>query len=292
MQKGAYTLLITPFKDDMSLDEEGLRILVQRQIDAGVNGIAPLGVTGENTLMSDNEVKKVVEIIVEVAKGKSLIVPDTCVSGLWQAKERVDWYSDLGADYISVFVPFFILPKEDGILDFYEKLADHSKLPIVLHNAKARTGVEITPEMTGKLAKHPNIIGIKDGNKGLDHLAKVIYLTKDDDFEVFTGKDTTAYPTVCIGGAGSFTVAGNAIPEIMTNMLKFALNGELKKAEQMHYDYYELFEGFRFETNPMAAKKAMELMNLPGKYLRKPLTELSEGKTNILRDLLTERNVI
>ena len=78
----------------------------------------------------------------------------------------------------------------------------------------------------------------------------------------------------------------------MTNMLKFALNGELKKAEQIHYDYYKLFEGFRFETNPMAAKKAMELMNLPGKYLRKPLTELSEGKTNILRNLLTKRNVI
>lgn len=292
MQKGAYTLLITPFKEDLSLDEDGLRLLVQRQVDAKVHGIAPLGVTGENTLLNDNEVKKVVEIIVEVVKGKTKIVPDTCVAGLREAKDRCDWYTDLGADYISVFAPFFIHPKEEGVLDFYEKLADHSKLPIVLHNAKDRTGVEITPEMSAKLAKHPNIIGIKDGNKGLDHLAKLIYLTKDDDFEVFTGKDTTAYPTMCIGGAGSFTVAGNCIPEIMTDMLDLAMRGEMDKAEKMHFEYYKLFESFRFETNPMAAKRGLDLLGLPGKILRPPLTELSEGKTKIMRELFKEKNLI
>ncbi len=292
MQKGAYTLLVTPFKKDMSIDEEGLRTLVQRQIDAKIDGIAPLGVTGENTLLNDDEIKKVVKIIVETAKGKTKIVPDTCVAGLREAKERCNWYSDLGADYISAFAPFFIKPKEEGILRFYEELADHSKLPIILHNAKDRTGVEITPEMSAKLAKHPNIIGIKDGNKGLDHLAKVIYLTKDDDFEVFTGKDTTAYPTICIGGAGSFTVAGNVIPEIMKKMLGLALNGNLKEAEHIHFEYYKLFEAFRFETNPMAAKKGLELLGLPGKLLRLPLTELSKEKSEIIKKLLTEKGLI
>lgn len=284
--------MVTPFKKDLSLDEEGLRILIKRQVEAGVHGIAPLGVTGENTLLDFTEVKRVIEILVEEAKGKTLIVPDTCVAGLKEAKERVSVYYDLGADYISVFAPFFILPKDDGIIDFYTQIADHSKLPIVLHNAKTRTGIELTPEVTAKLAKHPNIIGIKDGNKALDHLAKVIYLTKDDDFEVFTGKDTTAFPTVCIGGAGSFTVAGNVVPDVMTNMLQLGLDGKIKEAEKLHFDYYDLLESFRYETNPMAAKMALNLMNLPAGKLRPPLTELSEGKTKIIKALLEEKGLV
>ncbi|MFH2094277.1 MAG: dihydrodipicolinate synthase family protein, partial [Bacteroidota bacterium] len=139
---------------------------------------------------------------------------------------------------------------------------------------------------------HPNIIGVKDGNKALDHLAKVIYLTKDEDFEVFTGKDTTAFPTVCIGGAGSFTVAGNAVPGPMAKMLQLALDGKTEEARQIHYDYYSLFESFRFETNPMAAKMALKLMKLPGGRLRPPLTELSEGKTKIIGNLLKEKGLI
>ncbi len=292
MQKGAYTLMITPFNKDLSLNTEGLRKLVKIQIDAGIHGIAPLGVTGENTLLTDDEIKKVVETIVSEAKGKAKIVPDTCTSSLWKAKERVQLFADLGADYISVFAPFFVIPKPDGVIDFYEKLADFSKIPIVLHNAQARTGIDMAPETTAYLAKHSNIIGIKDGNKKLDHLAKVIYLTKDEDFEVFTGKDTTAFPFVCFGGAGSFTVAGNVIPKVMKNLLDLALNDQIEEAEKLHFQYYDLFEALRFETNPMAAKMAMNLMQLPSGSLRSPLTPLSESKTKILKSIMQKKNLI
>ena len=288
MIKGAYTLLITPFKKDLSLDEEGLRKLLKRQVEAGVTGIAPLGVTGENTLLSEKEVRRVLEIVVEEAKGKARIVPDTCISSLWEAKERLKIFTDIGADYVCVFAPFFILPKADGVIEFYEKLADYSKVPIILHNAKGRTGIEITPEMSARLAKHPNIAGIKDGNKALDHLAKVIYLTKDEDFEVFTGKDTTAYPMVCFGGSGSFSVAGNVVPGVMQEMIDLALEGKLEKAGQLHDKYYLLFEALRFETNPMAAKMALNLSGLPAGELRLPLTNLSEQKTNILKSIMID----
>lgn len=292
MQKGAYTLIITPFNEDLSLNTEGLRKLVKIQIDAGIHGIAPLGVTGENTLLTDDEIKTVVETIVSEAKGKAKIVPDTCTSSLWKAKERVQLFADLGADYISVFAPFFVIPKPDGVIDFYEQLADFSKIPIVLHNAQARTGIDMAPETTAYLAKHPNIIGIKDGNKKLDHLAKVIYLTKDEDFEVFTGKDTTAFPFVCFGGAGSFTVAGNVIPKVMKNLLDLALNEQKEEAEKLHFQYYDLFEALRFETNPMAAKMALNLMQLPSGDLRSPLTPLSESKTEILKSIMQKKNLI
>lgn len=284
--------MITPFKKDLSLDEEGLKLLVQKQIEAGIHGLAPLGVTGENTLMTEEEVYKVVKIIVDTANGKAKVAPDACATSLWYAKERVQIFADLGADYISVFTPYFVLPKADGLIDFYEKLADFSPLPIVLHNAPERTGVDLLPETTGYLAKHPNIVGIKDGNKKLDHLAKILYLTKDDDFMVFTGKDTTAYPLISIGGAGTFTVAGNIMPDVMIKLTEYALNGELDKAQKIHYEYFELFEALRFESNPMAAKMALNLMNMPAGFHRSPLTPLSEGKTKILKSLMVSKGII
>jgi 4-hydroxy-tetrahydrodipicolinate synthase len=292
MLKGAYTLLITPFKEDLSLDEEGLKLLVQRQIDAGIHGIAPLGVTGENTMMTDEEVYKVVKIIVDIANGKAKIAPDACSTSLWEAKERVQRFIDLGADYISVFTPYFVLPKQEGLIEFYEKLADFSKVPIMLHNAPERTGVDLLPETTGLLSKHPNIAGIKDGNKKLDHLAKILYLTKDQNFLVFTGKDTTAFPLIAFGGAGTFTVAGNAIPEVMKNLVDLALAGKMKEAEKIHFEYYDLFEAFRFESNPMAAKMALNLMGLPAGGHRNPLTPLSEDKTKILKSMLIKKGLI
>ncbi len=292
MFKGAYTLLITPFTKELSLDEEGLKMLVQRQIDAGIGGIAPLGVTGENTMMTDEEVYKVVEIIVKTANGKAKIAPDACSTSLWEAKERVQRFAAIGADYISVFTPYFVLPKPDGLIDFYEKLADFSPVPIVLHNAPERTGVDLLPETTAYLAKHPNIVGIKDGNKKLDHLARILYLTRNDDFLVFTGKDTTAYPLISFGGAGTFTVAGNVIPVVMKKLTDLALEGRFKEAEEMHFQYYELFEAFRFESNPMAAKMALNLMGLPAGGHRSPLTPLSEGKTKILKALMEKAGLI
>lgn len=292
MLKGAYTLLITPFKQDLSLDEDGLKILVQRQIEAGIDGIAPLGVTGENTLLTDEEEKKVLKIIVANAKGKCKIIPDTCTSSLWKAIEKVKAFADIGADYIAVFSPHFVLPKPDGVIEFYEKLAELSPVPILLHNSQDRTGINMEPQTTAHLAKHPNIVGIKDGNKSLDHLAKVIYLTKNEDFAVFTGKDTTAFPLICFGGAGTFTVAGNIIPKQMKEMTELALTGRIKEAEKIHYEFFPLFEALRFETNPMAAKMALNLMNLPAGGLRPPLTPLSGQKTNILKTLLKGRNLI
>ncbi len=292
MKKGAYTLLITPFRKDLSLDEEGLRILVKRQIEAGIHGIAPLGVTGENTLMDDKEVYRVVEIISEEVNGKTLIIPDTCTENLSVAKERVKVYKDLGADYISVFCPYFVLPKADGIIKFYTDLADYSEVPILLHGAKGRTGVELTPQISAVLAKHPNIVGIKDGNKDLGHLSQVIHLTRNDDFKVFTGKDTTAYATALMGGAGTFTVAGNIIPDIMAQMINFVFVGNFNEAEKMHHKYFEVFDALRFETNPMAAKAALNLMGLPAGALRPPLTPLSEKYVDEIKEILVERKMI
>ena len=292
MLRGIYTLLITPFKENGSLDLEGLAKLVEIQCEAGVHGIAPLGVTGENTLITDEEELLILKTIVNTAKGRCKVVPDTCASSLWRAKEKVKAFTDLGADYISVFSPFFVLPQPNGVIKFYEEVADASPVPILLHNSQDRTGINMEPATTAALAKHPNIVGIKDGNKALDHLAKVVYLTRNDDFEVFTGKDTTAFPLICFGGAGSFSVSGNVIPTVMKEMIELALSGVIEKAKQIHYEYYDLFEAMRWETNPMAAKMALNLLGLPAGSLRMPLMPLSEEKTKKLKVILEKKGLL
>jgi len=292
MKKGAYTLLITPFKEDYSLDEAALRRLVRMQVESDISGIAPLGVTGENTLLSEEEVMRVVEIIVDEAGGKKPVLPDICLADTNKSIERAKKYAALGAECVVSFSPFMVLPQPDALMRYYVEVADAIPVPLVLHSSKGRTGVELSPEHTAELAKHPNIIATKDGKKEMDHIAKLIYLTRNDDFMVFTGKDTTAYPTVAMGGAGSFAVAGNVIPDVMGKMLNFALQGNHEEARRLHIEYYPLFEALRFESNPMAAKKALELMGIINGTLRKPLSKLSEGKTKALQAILRERGMI
>lgn len=292
MLTGAYTLLITPFNERMNFDEEGLRILVRRQVESGIHGIAPLGVTGESPSLTEQEIKKVVEIVVEESNGKCKVAPDTCSNNLNQTMSRIKLYAEMGCDYAAVFAPFLVKPAQAGVIDFYEHLAERSKIPIIIHNAPARVGINIEPQTYARLVQSENIIATKDGNKEMDHLAKILYLTKGKSFGVFTGKDTTAYPLLSFGGSGVFTVAGNIVPEVMKDLVTDCLNGEFKKAEEIHYAYYDLFEALRMETNPMAVKEALTLMRLPAGGLRSPLTRLSEPKRDILKKVLKERDLI
>ncbi|MCK4256553.1 4-hydroxy-tetrahydrodipicolinate synthase [candidate division WOR-3 bacterium] len=292
MLSGAYTLLITPLDKNLSLDEKGLRILVQRQIEAGIHGIAPLGVTGENTLLSYQEIIRVIEIIIKEVNGKTKVIPDTCTMSLEKTLERVKLFYDLGCDYAAVYVPYLILPTEEGIISFYKHVADESKIPIIMHNSPGRVLRNLSPEGTAKLAEHPNIIATKDGNCDMRHLSKVVYLTENNDFDVFTGKDVTAYPLLSFGGKGVFTVAGNVIPDVMKNITEYSLTGEIDKARELHYKYYNLFEALRMETNPMACKEALNLMRLPAGGLRLPLTRLSQPKREILKNVLNEKGLI
>lgn len=292
MISGAFTLLMTPFNKNMELDEEGLKSLVRLQVRSGIHGLAPLGVTGESPLLSEEEIKRVVEIVVKEAKGKCKIAPDTCSNNLDQTIRRVDLYAELGCDYAVVFAPFLVKPTQAGIIEFFERVAKSSKIPIIIHNSPDRVGVNIEPKTYAKLIENEKIIATKDGKKEMDHLAKILFLARGKSFSVLTGKDTTAYPLMSFGGSGVFTVAGNIVPRVMRDLVDHCLRGEFHKAREIHYTHYELFEALRMETNPMAVKEALALMGLPGGELRLPLTRLSEANREILKRLLKERHLI
>ncbi len=292
MLAGAYSLLITPFDEKMNLDEDGLRILVRRQVESGIHGIAPLGVTGESPLLSEREISRVVEIVVEESRGKCRVAPDTCSNNLDQTIHRTTLFAEMGCDYAVVFAPFLVKPTQAGIIEFYEQVARKSKIPIIIHNSPDRVGVNIEPRTYARLLENENIIATKDGKKEMDHLAKILHLARGKSFAVFTGKDTTAYPLMSFGGSGVFTVAGNIVPGVMKDLVNFCLNGEFEKAREIHYSYYDLFEALRLETNPMAAKEALFLMGLPGGLLRVPLSRLSESNRDTLKKIMKEKGLI
>ncbi|OGD15101.1 MAG: 4-hydroxy-tetrahydrodipicolinate synthase [Candidatus Aminicenantes bacterium RBG_16_63_14] len=292
MLSGAYTLLMTPFKKDLSLDEDGLRRLVRIQVENRIHGLAPLGVTGESPALTDAEVARLVEIVVNEAGGRCRLAPDTCSCNLEQTISRVRLYAELGCDYAVVFAPFLVMPTQEGLLDFYRRVADVSRIPVIVHNAPERVGVNVEPKTYGKLIGHGNIIATKDGNKQLDHLAKILYLAKGSTFSVFTGKDTTCFPLMSFGGSGVFTVAGNIVPAVMRDLVDLVLQGKTEQARQLHFEYYELFEALRLETNPMAVKEALALLGLPGGPLRPPLTKLTEANRELLRKLLKEKDLL
>lgn len=292
MMKGVYTLQVTPFTKDLKLDEPGLRALVRRQIDGGVHGLAPLGVTGENPALTENEVTRVVEITVEEAGGRVKVAPDTCSNNLAQAIDRAKRYAEIGCDYVVVFVPFLVLPTQAGLIDFYLRIADACPVPIIIHNAPARVGVNLEYPAYAKLMNHGNIVGTKDGKKEIDHLAKLLHMARDKEFDVFTGKDTTAYPLLAFGGSGMFSVAANVVPQVMREIADHGLAGRLTEARSIHTAHFDLFAALRLETNPMAAKAALGLLGLPGEYLRPPLTDLNEGNREHLRSLLKEQGLL
>ncbi len=292
MLSGAYTLLMTPFKTDLSLDEEGLKRLVRIQVENGIHGIAPLGVTGESPALTDTEVARLVEIVVNEAGGRCRVAPDTCSCNLEQTISRVRLYAELGCDYAVVFAPFLVLPTQEGLVDFYRRVADASRVPVIIHNAPERVGVNIEPKTYGKLIGHGNIVATKDGNKQLDHLAKVLYLAKGSAFAVFTGKDTTCWPLMSFGGSGVFTVAGNILPAVMRDLVDLGLQGKADEARRLHFRYYELFEALRLETNPMAVKEALAMLGLPGGPLRPPMTRLNDSNRELLRRLLKDQELL
>jgi len=291
MLKGSFTLLTTPFREDGSLDEEGLRKLARFQLDAGVHGISPLGVTGENPSLTDGEVARVIEILKDEIGNKILLIPDTCANSVAKVIERVKLYGKLGCDYISVYTPFLVMPTQQGMINFFKRAADASEIPLILHDDLKRVGVVLSAESIAELAEHPNIIGIKEGVKNIDHLLKIILLTRNKNFSVFTGKDTTLYPLLCIGGMGNFAVAGNVVPEVMKSIIELYFSGKKEEAEKLHFDYMYLFEALRWETNPMGVKEAMNQMGLPAGPVRIPLTRLSKKNREALEKILKEKGL-
>jgi 4-hydroxy-tetrahydrodipicolinate synthase len=270
MFTGCGTALVTPFRRDLSLDEETLRRLVRRQIEAGINFLVPCGTTGENPTLSRSEHLRVVEITVEEAKGK---VPVLAGAGGYNTAEVIELAKEvqaIGADGILSVTPYYNKPTQEGLYQHYKAIASAVRLPIIVYSVQGRTGVNVEPATLKRLAAIDNIVGVKEASGNISQIGSIIAQTPDR-FNVLSGDDAVALPVIALGGRGLISVASNEIPAEMTRLVALCLENNFAAARELQKKYLPLMEVNFIESNPIPVKAAMGLMGLLEPVWRLPL---------------------
>jgi 4-hydroxy-tetrahydrodipicolinate synthase len=270
MFTGTGTALVTPFRRDGSLDESRLRALVKRQIEAGIDFLVPCGTTGESPTLTPTEHVRVVEITVEMAKGK---VPVLAGAGGYNTAEvisRARELEALGVNGILSVTPYYNKPTQEGLFQHFKAIASAIHLPIILYSVQGRTGVNIEPSTVQRLAHIPNIAGIKEASGNVGQMA-VILNCVPEDFLVLSGDDALTLPLLALGGRGVVSVVSNEIPGDMANMVRLALSGDFDSARRLHRRYHPLMEINFVESNPIPVKAALAEMGLLEPIWRLPL---------------------
>jgi len=267
---GCGTALVTPFRKDLTLDEETLRRLVRRQISGGINFLVPCGTTGESPTLSHEEHLRVVAITIEEAKGK---VPVLAGAGGYDTHGVIEMaraIERLGADGILSVTPYYNKPTQEGLYHHFKAIASSVSLPIILYNVPPRTNVNIDPGTVRKLSEIENIIGVKEASGSIAQITQVIQQVSEE-FIVLSGDDAITLPMAAMGGRGIISVASNEIPAEMTRLARLCLSGDFAGARVMQRKWFPLLEVNFIETNPTPVKAAMAEMGLLEPVFRLPL---------------------
>jgi 4-hydroxy-tetrahydrodipicolinate synthase len=270
MFTGCATALVTPFRQDLSLDEEALRRTVRRQIEAGINFLVPCGTTGESPTLSRAEQKRVVEITIEEARGRVPVVAGAGGNDTAHVIKMAREFQAIGASGILSVSPYYNKPTQEGLYQHFKAIAAALNVPVILYNIPGRTGVNIEPATMKRLAEIDNITGVKEASGNISQMA-VILETVPDDFLVLSGDDGITLPLLTIGGRGLISVSANEIPGEMTRLVQLALANDFAAAREIHRRYFRLMEANFVETNPGPVKAAMALMGLLEPVFRLPL---------------------
>jgi len=272
--KNVITAMLTPLKEDFSIDEEKYREFIRFQID---NGCQPLtmGTTGESATLSHEEHHIAIEITIDEAKksGKDpFVLAGTGSNSTKEAISLTQFAEKAGADGSLVVVPYYNKPVQHSLIDHFSAIAESTSLPIILYNVPGRTVRNLEPETIATLAnKNDNIVGIKCASGNIDQITRIVKSTPDD-FKVLSGDDGMTYHLMALGGLGVISVAANIVPAKIFEFTKTMLAGDWIKAREMQLELYDLFKVLFVETNPGPVKYAAEIMGIMNKRMRLPLT--------------------
>jgi 4-hydroxy-tetrahydrodipicolinate synthase len=270
MFTGCGTALVTPFRRDLSLDEEALRRLVRRQIEAGINFLVPCGTTGESPTLTGEEQKRVVEITIEEARGRVPVVAGAGGNNTAHVIEMAREFEAIGAKGILSVSPYYNKPTQEGLYQHFRAIAASVSVPVILYNIPGRTGVNIEPATIKRLAEIDNIVAVKEASGNIGQMATILDMVPDS-FSVLSGDDGITLPLMALGGRGLISVVSNEIPAEMTRIVQLALANDFAAAREVHRRYFRLMEANFVETNPGPVKAAMALMGLLEPVFRLPL---------------------
>lgn len=283
---GCHVPFVTPFKDDFSLDEDGLRRLVNYLIEEEkVDGLVPCGTTGESPTLDHEEHNKVIEITVKETRGRVPVIAGTGSNSTQEAIMMTRHAEEAGADATLQVGPYYNKPTMDGMLAHFEAIAKNTKLPILIYNIPGRTGKNIEPQTIIQLAEIDNIVGLKDACADLSQTMEIIAGTKrrGKTFYVLSGEDALTYSMMALGGDGAISAVANVIGKEYAQMCRLMKDGKWTEAREIHYQTLSLVKTLFIETNPVPVKEALQLMGLPAGPPRLPLVPLKPANRERLR---------
>jgi len=295
--RGAFTALVTPMKDSGEVDYDGFRRLVQFQITEGIDGIVPLGTTGENPTLDADEEDEIVEIAVKESAGKIKVIVGAGSNDTRHMVKYVERAKKFGADAALVVTPYYNKPNDDGMLRHFEAAANVG-IPIIVYNIASRTGKNIPAPLMEKIAQFKNIAGVKESSGDINQMGDVIRdiamprKNSADKFYVISGDDSFTLPLISMGGDGVISVVSNLLPAKVKALTKAALEGRFDEARAIHYELLPFMKAAFVETNPVPIKQALSWAGLPAGPARLPLGKMSAASEAVLKKTMTGMGIL
>jgi 4-hydroxy-tetrahydrodipicolinate synthase len=281
MFTGCGTAMVTPFRKDGSLDEVTLRKLVRRQIEQGIDFLVPCGTTGESPTLTREEHLRVVAITIEEAAGEIPVLAGAGGNNTREVIEMARACEKLGAEGVLSVTPYYNKATQEGLYQHYKAIAQAIRIPIILYSVQGRTGVNIEPATVVRLSEVSNIIGIKEASGNITQIAEVVHRVPEK-FVVLSGDDAMALPVIALGGRGVISVVSNQIPGAMTELTRFANEGDFAAARKLQRRWLPLMQANFVESNPIPVKWGMSVMGLLEPVYRLPMVEpLAANKQKI-----------
>ncbi len=292
MFKGVYTAIITPFKQDGSVDEECLKKLIDFNIENGVSGIVPCGTTGESPTLNHDEHDRVIKLTVDHVNKRVPVIAGTGSNSTAEAIRLTNHAEEAGADACLLVNPYYNKPTQEGLYRHFKAIADSVKFDCVVYNIKGRTGVNVETATLMRLANDcKNIVAVKEASGDINQMKDVIS-QRPEGFSVLSGDDNITLELIKAGGDGIISVASNIVPDRMVAMVKAALDGNFEEAERLNNELAPLFEAEFIETNPIPMKCALALKGMCEEVYRLPMCELRPENKEKLKKVLTEMKII
>lgn len=288
MFAGAYTALVTPFRPDGAVDYDKLRELVELQIAGGIDGLVPVGTTGESPTVDVDEHVEIIRVVVQAAAKRVKVVAGAGANSTAEALELTRQARAAGVDGTLQVTPYYNKPTQAGLLRHFTAVADLG-LPVILYNVPGRCGCEIAIATVVELAKHPHVVGIKEAAGSVDRVSRIKAAC---DLEVLSGDDSLTLPMMSVGAGGVISVASNVAPKAVADLVHAAAAGRWDEARGLHFKYLGLFTDLFLESNPIPVKAAMEMAGLgPARY-RLPLCEMGAENREKLRATLRKAGLV
>ena len=293
--RGAFTAMITPMKEDGSIDYDGYRKLLRFQMEEGIDGLVPLGTTGETPTLDEDEEQRIIDVVMEEVrafeKERRVKVPVVLGAGSNNTRDAVRYTErakKAGADAALVVTPYYNKPSSEGIFRHFEAVS-RIGIPILVYNIAGRTGKNIDTPTLSRIADLPNLAGVKEASGSISQMTDVIdtIKSKHPDFAVLSGDDAMTLPLIACGGDGVVSVVSNAAPAPVTEMVKAALSGDYEAARKIHYRLLPFFKAAFVDGNPTSIKYAMRVKGLPSGSVRLPLVEVHDEAKKIIEEALS-----